>query len=202
MARTTGTVASARHSRLTAEREAQILAAVLETLADVGYQGLTMPAVAHRAQCSTATIYRRWGGKAGLVIAALRADRPTATHGPDTGSLREDLVAMVSELAEVADSQVALMAALAHASIRDEELATTMREQLTGPAGAPLDEVLDRAVARGEISLTTEVRHYCHLVMISVMVSGHLVEGSQPDRDYLVGFVDAVLVPALNACRP
>lgn len=194
-------VISSRHSKLTAGREAQILAAVLEVLGDVGYQGLTMQAVAQRARCSTATIYRRWGGKAGLVMAALRADRPAPGRGMDTGSLREDLVAMLSELADVAEPQIALMAALAHAAIRDEDLAATMREELIVPAGAPLNDALDRAVARGEITLTPELRHYCHLVMVSVTLSGHLIEGARPGREYLVGLVDAVLMPALRS-RP
>lgn len=190
-----------QRSRLTPERESEILAVALELLEDVGYQGLTMPAVAQRARCSTATIYRRWGGRSGLVLAALRADRPHPAAEPDTGSLRGDLVAMVEELAQVAESQIALMAALVHASIRDEDLAAAMRAELSTPAGAPFDRILDRAVARGEIELTPDVRRYCHHVMLTSTMAAHMVEGARPDRDYLVGFVDAVLIPTLFAGR-
>lgn len=197
--RSEGSGAPLRRRRLTLEREADILGATRELLEEVGYQGLTMTAVAQRSRCSTATIYRRWGGRPGLVLAALRAARPAPSPGLDTGSLRGDLVAMVSELAEVAESQIALMAGLVHASMRDEDLARTMRTELSTPAGLPLDEILDRAVARGDIVLTPTVRRYCHHAVVSVTMAGHLVDGARPDRDYLRGFVDAVLLPILSA---
>lgn len=188
-----------RRQRLSPAREGAIFDATIELLEDVGYPGLTLTAVAERVRCSTATIYRRWGGKAELVLAALRADRPMPSPMPDTGSLHGDLEAMVVELAEVAESQIALMAALAHASMRDETLAATMRAELSAPAGAPLDEILDRAVGRGEIVLTPTVRRYCHRVMVSITIAGHLVDGARPDRAYLAEFVDVVLVPILYA---
>ena len=66
-------------------------AATLESLAESGYDQLTIDAVAARARCSKATIYRRWPGKAALVITAVRrhAGQP-AIAAPDTGSLRSD----------------------------------------------------------------------------------------------------------------
>jgi AcrR family transcriptional regulator len=188
----------ARRSRLTTARESEILKATLELLEEVGYQGLTMPAVASRARCSTATIYRQWQGKSGLVIAALGAHRKGPPPGPDTGSLRGDLVAMISELPNFAESEVALMAGLAHASLRDENLADAMRVELSGPANTPLDQAIDRAVARGESRPTEEVRRYAHHVMLSIAMARHLIEGKRPDLDYLVGFVDCVLLPVLE----
>jgi AcrR family transcriptional regulator len=44
----------------------------LELLAVSGYDQLTIDSVAARARCSKATIYRRWLGKAVLVITAAR----------------------------------------------------------------------------------------------------------------------------------
>jgi len=190
-----------RRIRLTPERETEILDTVLELLEEVGYQGLSMPVVAERARCSTATIYRRWGGKAGLVLAALHSDRPVPPRGPDTGSLRGDLVALVTELSLVAESRAALMAALVHASMRDDDLAAAMRAELAAPAGWPLDAILDRAIARGDAAVTAEVRRYCHHLMIAIPMAGHLVDGAQPDRDYFVDFVDAVLIPVLTVNR-
>ena len=188
-----------RRTRLTPDREREILKATLELLEEVGYQGLTMPAVASRARCSTATIYRQWQGKSGLVIAALQAQRQGPPPGPDTGSLRGDLVAMIGDLPNIAESELALMAGLAHASLRDENLADAMRIELSGPAKSPLDHAIDRAVARGEISPTPEVRRYAHHVLLSIAMARHLVEGKRPDLDYLVGFVDAVLLPVLES---
>ena len=58
-----------------ATRETAILQATLELLAESGYDQLTIDAVAARARCSKATIYRRWPGKAALVITAVRRHR-------------------------------------------------------------------------------------------------------------------------------
>lgn len=190
-----------RRSRLTTARENEILKATLELLEEVGYQGLTMPAVASRARCSTATIYRQWQGKSGLVIAALRAHRSGPPPGPDTGSLRGDLVAMIGGLPNFAESEVALMAAVAHASLSDENLADAMRVELSGAANTPLDHAIDRAVARGESRPTAEVRRYAHHVLLSIAMARHLIEGKRPDLEYLVGFVDCVLLPVLET-RP
>ena len=48
-----------------AVRETAILRATLELLAESGYDQLTIDAVAERARCSKATIYRRWGARPG-----------------------------------------------------------------------------------------------------------------------------------------
>lgn len=188
----------ARHSRLSPRREAVILAATLVLLEEVGYQGLAMPAVAKRAKCSTATIYRQWQGKPGLVMAALRSHSKTGEPADvDTGTLRGDLIATMDQIADVAESEMKLLAALAHASMHDEALSQTMRAELSNPAGSPLDRAIDRAVARGEISVDATVRRYCHHVFLSIPLAKHLVEGTFPDREYLAGFVDTILLPVL-----
>jgi AcrR family transcriptional regulator len=75
-----------------ATRETAILRATLELLGESGYDQMTIDAVAARARCSKATIYRRWPDKAALVVTAVRrhAGQPAAATAPDTGSLRSD----------------------------------------------------------------------------------------------------------------
>src|SRR5205814_8700474 len=83
------------------QREQALLAATVHLLAEVGYQALTMDAVAARAQASKATIYRRWRNKAQLGKAALdRADAAYNAAVPETGSLRGDLLAVLAALRE------------------------------------------------------------------------------------------------------
>ena len=48
-----------------------ILTAVVELLAELGFGGLTVDAVAARAGVGKATIYRRWSTKEALVLAAI-----------------------------------------------------------------------------------------------------------------------------------
>lgn len=192
----------ARRSRLGASRESEILRAAIDLLGELGYEGLTMPAVAARAKCSTATIYRQWSGKSGLVIAALKAHHTGPPARPSTGSLRGDLLTVISDLADIAQPELALMAALAHASLRDPILAEAMRLALSGPTITPLDLAIQSAGERGEIVPTESASRYAHHILLSISLARQLAEGVGPDRDYLVGFVDQVLLPILKPQAP
>ena len=61
--------------RVEGDREREVLDAALEVLAEVGYDRLTMDAVAQRAKASKATLYRRWNSKATLVVDALASQK-------------------------------------------------------------------------------------------------------------------------------
>jgi AcrR family transcriptional regulator len=86
--------------------ESALLDAAWDELQKAGYAGLTFEAVADRAGTSRAVLYRRWRNRADLVVAAMRRHRPMLSGEiPDTGSLRDDVLAvlrrMSSRLAEV-----------------------------------------------------------------------------------------------------
>ncbi|ETZ58985.1 bacterial regulatory s, tetR family protein [Mycobacterium sp. MAC_080597_8934] len=71
-----------------------MLRATVELLAETGYPGLLVSAIAQRAGTSKPAIYRRWPSKAHLVHEAVfpvSAD----TAIPDTGSTADDLREMV-----------------------------------------------------------------------------------------------------------
>ena len=77
--------------RVEGEREDEILDATVTLLMEVGYDRLTMDAVAKEAHASKATLYRRWETKASLVVEALvRAKSAPHVADHDTGSLRTD----------------------------------------------------------------------------------------------------------------
>jgi AcrR family transcriptional regulator len=78
------------------ELEHALLTAAWAELLEVGYPKLTMENVAARAGTSKPVIYRRWPTKAKLVIAALAHDVPLQESDIDTGSLRGDLLELVS----------------------------------------------------------------------------------------------------------
>src|SRR5690349_18299552 len=95
--------------RVEGEREQEILDSTIDILSEVGYDRLTMDAVATRAKASKATLYRRWNGKAQLVIDALISQKePHAL--PDTGSLREDMIGAFCGMGGLTDShQLAIL---------------------------------------------------------------------------------------------
>ena len=80
--------------RLGRPRDARVDAAVLDAarslLAEKGYAGTTVEAIATRAGVGKATIYRRWPTREQLLLAVTTADLPEVAT-PDTGDLREDL---------------------------------------------------------------------------------------------------------------
>ena len=79
-----------------AELEEALLEATWAELSEHGYGALTIDAVAQRAGTSRPVVYRRWAAKPELVLAAVvHVARRDAMAIPDTGSLREDMLAVL-----------------------------------------------------------------------------------------------------------
>src|SRR5204863_7509489 len=79
--------------------------ATLDVIAARGVRGLTTAAVAERAGISKATMYRRWRSKEALVVDAV-ASLVSEIAIPDTGSLREDVRALLRDAVRLyADSR-------------------------------------------------------------------------------------------------
>jgi AcrR family transcriptional regulator len=196
----TETVTTARRSRLTPEREAELYAAVLDLLREVGYDALTMDAVATRTHSSKATLYRQWGGKAELVVRALRHNKPGNTSDVDTGSLRGDLHALVAREDDCAMEQNnALMRGVAMAVHTNPDLHRALREFLVEPELAELRRVLGRALDRGEIRADNPALEYVIHMVLGAFVARALIEGLPPTQEFLRSYIDAVVLPALGA---
>jgi AcrR family transcriptional regulator len=86
--------------------ESAIYDAALDQLARLGYSGLTMEGVAAAARTGKASLYRRWSHKDDLIVDALDAAMPHVGEPPDTGSLRDDLIALLGGTAEFVTSAV------------------------------------------------------------------------------------------------
>ena len=139
--------------RVEGEREMEIFEATLEVLAEVGYDLLTMDAVASRAKASKATLYRRWKGKPELVVAAIMAHKGDVVV-PDTGTLRGDLMeAYCGAGGGGLDDPLAqsVLSAVVIAMGRDPEFAEIYRRDFIGPKVAASHAIYDRARARGEV---------------------------------------------------
>ncbi|MCC3766663.1 TetR/AcrR family transcriptional regulator [Streptomyces sp. UNOC14_S4] len=188
-----------RRTRLTPEREGELYTAVLDILREVGYDALTMDAVAARTHASKATLYRQWRGKPELVASALRHQKPVRTSDVDTGSARGDLRALMCAADDAQmEKDAALMRGLSRAAHNNPDLLRALREMLIEPELAELDAVLRRAVDRGEIAADNPALDYVGHMMVGAFVARHLVEDRHPDSAYLSRYVDAVIIPALG----
>ncbi|MFF8270472.1 TetR/AcrR family transcriptional regulator [Streptomyces sp. NPDC016562] len=190
---------AARRSRITPERQAELHEAVLDLLRDVGYEALTMDAVAARTKSSKATLYRQWGSKPELVAKALRCTQPVSLREIDTGSLRGDFALMVehSDDAQMA-KDTALMRGLAHAVHESPELHRALRDLLVDPEITGLQVMLQRAVDRGEIAPGCPALDFVPHMLIGTFIALPLIEDRPVDRAFLGDFIDAVVFPALG----
>ncbi|MFJ9740462.1 TetR/AcrR family transcriptional regulator [Streptomyces sp. NPDC101166] len=191
---------SVRRSRITPERAAELYEAVLDLLREVGYDALTMDAVAARTRSSKATLYRQWGGKAELVVMALRHDKPGSADEIDTGSLRGDLHTLVTREDDCTmERNTALMRGVAMAIHNDAELRQVFREQLVEPEMAAFGRVLQRAVDRGEIRADCPALDFLIPMLVGAFATRALLDDQPPTQAYLQSYMDAVVLPALGA---
>ncbi|MET9506645.1 TetR/AcrR family transcriptional regulator [Streptomyces sp. NPDC006259] len=193
-------IATARRSRITPEREAELYGAVLDLLREVGYDALTMDAVAARTRSSKATLYRQWGGKADLVAKAVRHGKPGPAAGSvDTGSLAGDLHALTLRSDDCQMEQdSALMRALAMATHADPDLLTAFREHLVEPEMAEFRLVLQRAIDRGELRADNPAIGYLPHMMIGAFAARNMLDDQPPTQAFLISYIDAVVLPALG----
>jgi AcrR family transcriptional regulator len=134
-----------------ARAERAILEATMDLVAEVGFAGLTVDAVAARAAVGKATIYRRWASKADLLYAAMEALHEE-WETPDTGSLRADLVAVFEHLAEyvVATRAGRAMPALVAEAETNGELSDLVH-RFVHDRREKTRAIFERARERGEI---------------------------------------------------
>lgn len=132
--------------------DAAVLRATVELLAETGYPGLLVSAIAQRAGTSKPAIYRRWPSKAHLVHEAV-FPLSAATEIPDTGALRSDLHEMVCRTLAVLTTPAARAAlpGLVGEMAADPTLHSALLERFAGLIGGGLAELLDTAASRGEV---------------------------------------------------
>jgi len=199
---TTDTRQPRRGRPLDPSREAAILQAALEGLAELGYDRLTMDDIAARARAGKGALYRRWGSKAELVVAAITdwRDRRVPVSIPDTGSLAGDLEAIIANVPnfdEAARQQITVVTAVATAAARDPELRAALFSQLFDRPRKIFAEVLQRAVARGEIPPDRDLTLIPDLVIGLNML--RVIQGSVPDSEYARRILLEIVYPAVTA---
>ncbi|GGQ71397.1 TetR/AcrR family transcriptional regulator [Streptomyces althioticus] len=192
-------IATSRRSRITPEREAELYGAVLDLLREVGYDALTMDAVAARTRSSKATLYRQWGGKAELVVRAMHSQKPGSIADVDTGSLRGDLHTIIGREDDcVMAENVALMRALAMAVHQNDDLRQALRELLVEPEVEEFRRIVDRAIERGEVRPDNPALDYIVHMLVGAFATRMLIDEQPPTQAFLRSYIDAVVLPALG----
>jgi len=131
-----------------------VLAAAVDLLASQGLAGTTVGAVARAAGVHETSVYRRWGTRENLVLDALTTELDSALPVPDTGHVRDDLLAFFRSLARLLGTPQGV--ALLRLSVEHDDTLENRR-------GPYWSERLDRAlvmvrrgVERGELAADTD----------------------------------------------
>jgi AcrR family transcriptional regulator len=175
-----------------------ILAAAADLLAERGLAGMSIEEVASRAGVGKATIYRRWPSRGTLALDAFLAQFQSQLPLPDTGSLHDDLlVALRNWIRSVTRTSAgpALAGLIAEAQL-EPGLATAWRERVFERLRAQQKIMLDRAVARGEISAKTD-----YDVVLDLMFGAayhRLLNGHRPLTDQFARHVVDLIMAGLR----
>jgi AcrR family transcriptional regulator len=179
-------------------REQAILDAAIDLVAEIGYDAMSIEAVATRARSSKATIYRRWPGKAELVAEAMRRrSEPVLEELPDTGSLRGDLLALVQRMFDSINGvDGGLLCGLAVAVRNDAQFGRLVASHLHEQKLRSIASIVDRAKARGE--LPPGVDPSLVLQVAPGVALFQQISGEPLDAAFAEHLVDRVLIPLLR----
>ena len=193
-----------RSRRRGATLEGALLRAAWEELSAVGYANLTMEGVAVRAGTSKAVLYRRWPNRAELAVAAYR-DHVRAMHPdhmgsvadqiPDTGDLREDVMAVLRHLRRSSEEMSPDMLHGLLAELR------TMPPDLMEVLPGVMMTILRRAAERGEVDIE---RVTPRIAALPGDLQRHqfLVTGRPMSDDFLSEIVDEIFLPLVVTPSP
>lgn len=145
--------------------DAAITRAVLDLLAEVGYQRLSYDMVAQRTGATRPTIYLRGANKVLLVLGAL-IEGYGIDPTPDTGSLAGDLLELQrSQIRFWNDPVIAgLFPGLLADISAEPELASSWWHGFVAPRRASTSRALGRARARGELTGEIDAEWICDLL--------------------------------------
>jgi len=190
-----GTPPTKRRRRRGAELDAAIRAAVIGLITDAGVAGVTMEAVAARASTAKPVLYRRWPDRSALLRDTLVPLAMAAIPHHDTGSYREDMLAILRGWKAFFSSPEGVIApAIIGAMSHDPELASAFRGGVIEWRKQAMVETLQRAIERGEVRPDVRVDVARELGQ-ALLWHRFLVTGDEIDDGFLVHVVDEVLVP-------
>ena len=175
---------------------AAVLRATLEALLAGEADDLSIRDIAARAGVHETSIYRRWGTKANLILDAVASETQAAIPAPDTGSLREDLLALLGSIAAFITTPVGEM--LLRLALRNDlPEDRTARERFWAERFTTGHTVLERAQARGELRPGLDYRLTIETLIGAIYV--RLLLTREPIDDALTEHVVDLILAGITA---
>jgi AcrR family transcriptional regulator len=171
-----------------------VLTAAFDELVENGVGAASIAGVAGRSGVHETTIYRRWSTKENLFVDAMLSRSAELIPTPDTGSVRDDLHAVVRAVVAYVKSPAG-RAGLQVAALPLDDFREAREAFWAGRLDA-LCPVVGRGIARGELRPDTDAR----LLLEALVAPLHgrlLLTGEPIDEMLAERLVDLVLDGAL-----
>lgn len=174
--------------------------AALAEIGERGMRGTSMDRIAKRAGTGKAALYRRWPNVHALALDVLIStlDSALPEERPDTGSLRDDLLASLTALTTELNGDLGVvLRELIGEAAHDPALAREFQDRFGVRKQVEVMAVLQQAMVRGEIP-AQPVDPYVIQVPGALLVHQLVLTGSAPSPDEIEHIIDAILLPLLR----
>lgn len=170
----------------------RIIESTRDLILDGGLAAFNVEAVADASGSARSTVYRHWPEPRDLVIETLTSmvgEIPT----PDTGALSSDLEAVAAIMLSIFDDPKLrrLVLDITTAAAEDPELERIRQRQIKDRQ-QPVQLILQRAIARGEMDPELDLNIAIHLVE-GPMLSAVLLENRQMSDEAIETMVDRIV---------
>lgn len=173
-------------------REA-VLTATLDQAREHGIEGLTIGDIAARAGVAETTVYRRWGTRTALIADAVTDLAATHNPVPDTGTLREDLMVVADQIAQlISRPGITRLIGTTIALSADPDVSAA-RNRFWTERFEQSSHVITRALERGELPSNTDPRSLLE-TLCAPMYFRLLVIDETLDRAFIEQCIDHTLV--------
>lgn len=172
-----------------AATEQAILAASYDLLLETGFGAITVEKIAERAKVSKATIYKWWPNKAAVVMDSFLSAAMSRLPVPDTGSVLNDIIIQVSNLANFLISREGkVINELIAEGQSDVKLAEEYRTRYFNPRRLDSRRILERGVQRGELKKDLDIELCIDLIYGPVFYR-LLITGEQLDQAFIESLI-------------
>jgi AcrR family transcriptional regulator len=170
---------------------AVVLKEAAARLAERGYAALTMDALVERTGVSKTTMYKHWPSRTTLIAAAVQAliGEPAA---PDTGDVRDDLIALTMDSLEAyKGARWPVLASVEEAAGHDPELRDAL-QSVSADRFAAVGTVLERAARRGQLRADMDAGTAITVLVGAIFFRLRTADLPQVKRE-VPGIIDTIL---------
>lgn len=184
--------ATQRPGGRTSKVTGKVFAATMGLLEEGGFPAVTFQEVAKRAEVGRATLYRRWPEPNYLIADALAATAADRIRIEDTGSLRGDLTAMLTQIGNFIDSPTGRAAIIAGLTGREQPEFAKLAKQLWQRRREDVVPIFERAIQREELD-ENAAPDVIFSLAAGALYARMIVMAEPIDRDWIDNVIDQLL---------